>query len=538
MVFLIEVDQLNQYRYVFINRAADEKIGLKADVFGKLVSECVPEEIFTNLKLKYDEAVNKRLPITYEEKVNIPFNRYQKETAYFKTTVTPVFNEKGECTHIFSLVRDITEDKEKEIKLQQLAKHIELLWNRTADPMYLFNDSGRIIDVNIAFEKLFGWNREEIFHESMLEMIPDGNKQRVADIVATVKSGKTIPSYKTQRNTRDGQIIDVFASYSPIFSVDGKWSVAIAIYKDVTEHVKVIKELEKSEEQYRVITENSSDLIKVIDRDGIVKYISPSHKDLLGIQPNEILEKSILTSVYIDDIVVVERAIEKINGSRKSVAIDFRRYNYKGDVIWFHAIGTPIMNETAEVDRIIFVSREINNRKKYEQKLKHYALHDPVTGVLNRTGFYKRLRAEMEQAKKVGSKLAVMMLDLDHFKSINDTMGHDIGDRLLIGFTKRVQSCLRKDDVLARLGGDEFIVLLPNLRNNQEAVHIANSIIRSLQQEWIFAENKFTITSSIGIAFYQPYHSNKKLLLKHADLALYQAKELGRNMYQVFVGID
>lgn len=538
MVFLINVDQLNQYRYVFINEAANEKIGLTVDAFGKLIRECLPEEVFSNIQVKYDEAIYNKKPVTYEEKVEIPFRSDLQKTAYFKTTVTPVFNEQGKCTYIFSLVRDVTEEKEKESKLQQLAKHIELLWNRTADPMYVFDDKGKIIDVNIAYEKLFGWKKEEIFHESILEMIPDGNKQRVADIVATVKSGKAIPSYKTQRNTKDGKIIDVLASYSPIFSIDGKWSVAIAIYKDVTEHAKVIKELEKSEEKYRVITENSSDLIKVIDCKGIVQYISPSHKDLLGIQPKEILGKSILTSIYRDDIEVVESAIEKINSSRKSAAIDFRRYNDKGEVIWFHAIGTPILNETAEVDRIIFVEREINNRKIYEQKLKHYALHDSVTGVLNRIGFYKRLRKEMEQAKKDGSKLAVMMLDLDHFKSINDTMGHDIGDQLLIGFTKRVQSCLRKDDVLARLGGDEFIVLLPNLHNNQEAVQIANNIIRSLQQEWTFAGKKFTTTSSIGIAFYQQYHSNKKLLLKHADLALYQAKKSGRNMYQVFVSIE
>jgi len=131
-----------------------------------------------------------------------------------------------------------------------------------------------------------------------------------------------------------------------------------------------------------------------------------------------------------------------------------------------------------------------------------------------------------------------MILDIDRFKHINDSMGHDIGDQLLKEFSERVKECLHEHDIFARIGGDEFAILLPDVKDNQAIVNVANRIIYSLQDKWVIDEHQFNTTSSIGISFYSPYELNYKTLIKQADKALYQAKEDGRNCFKVYTNTE
>jgi diguanylate cyclase (GGDEF)-like protein/PAS domain S-box-containing protein len=541
MVFLVEVDHNKDFRYLFANEAANKNIGIKSDSYGRLISDFMPSPAFIFMKGKYEEAMSKKCSITYEDKVKLPFDRENqhliKQKVYYESTITPVFNEDGKCTYILALVRDITKQKQKEKELKHAKEQFELLWNSTADAIYTFDEYENFVNVNDAFEELFGWERDAILSDSTISIIPNQDKRDLKHIVEAVKSGQSVPSHEVQRVTKEGRIIDVLASYSPIYNHDGIWEGAIAVYKDITERKKTSQELEESEKRYRLITEHSSDLIKVTTPEGIVLYTSPSHYYLLGVDPEECLNKSILSFVYPDDRKTIAHAMKEIVHKLRPISVEYRKFNQSGEVVWFHSIITPVLDEKNEIDRIIFVAREITERKTYEEKLKHLALYDSLTGQPNRRHFYTRIEEELDCAKQSQSIFSVMLLDLDRFKKINDTMGHDIGDQLLMGFAERVRDCLREKDFFARLGGDEFVILMPDLTEKDEAIEMANRIIHSLQKDWKFGEYRFKTTSSIGIAFYPPYELGKKELLKHADLALYQAKEKGRNNVEIYQDI-
>ncbi|MEK4029949.1 PAS domain S-box protein [Pseudobacillus sp. FSL P4-0506] len=541
LVFLVQVNQGKDFRYLFANAAANRLIGIDETAYGHALDEFLPPETLALVTEKYKEAIKKKVPITYEEELNWPFNNNRKSQSinkdrkgYFESTVTPLFDDQGKCTHLLAIVRDITEQKEKEQELKRVSEHMELIWNHTADVIYTFNASTSFVSVNPAFEHLFGWKSEELLNDPTISIVPKHDRVELEQIIEALKNGQIVLSHEVRRIAKNGQIIHVLASYSPIYDHDGNWDGGVAVYKDVTEQMKIFKKLEDSKERYRIITEYSSDLVKVTDAKGTVIYTSPSHLTILGIEPVDTLNKSILELMYPEDTQLFDHTIRKIVCSQEPQSIEFRRMNAKGDLIWLHTIGTPIINDKKEVEHIIFVAREITERKKYEEKLKQLALYDFLTGKPNRAQFYNRLKKEVKRAKETQSMFSVMMLDLDHFKLINDTMGHDIGDRLLKGFAERVENCLDGKDMLARLGGDEFIVLSPDLWGKEETIDKAERIIESLQKDWEFDEYLFKTTSSIGIAFFPPYRLTYEMLLKQADLALYQAKAKGRNKFQIF----
>ncbi|GGI17901.1 diguanylate cyclase domain-containing protein [Gottfriedia solisilvae] len=542
LMFILTVDEHQDFRYFFTNEAACNFTGLTQEYYGERMENFLPNLVFEFIKGKYCEAITKKKTVHYIEQFSIPFltGRVQinvpsnLELEYFESTITPVFNVSGICTHVLVIVRDITKQKQKETDLKRAKEQFELVWNSTADAMYTFNKDENFVNINNSFENLFGWKREEIVNNKSISIIPNDEKGVLDKIIETVKNGEKVPTHNVQRITKDGTIIDVLASYSPIYDEKGNWDGAVAVYKDISEQIHNLNKLEKSEERYRIITEYSSDIIKVTDSKGIVRYASPSIYYQLGVKPETTYNKSIISNVYPEDYEAFEEMLNEIILTCKPASVEFRRLNSKDEAVWFHTIGTPVLDELNNIERIIFVARNISVRKTYEEKLKQLALYDSLTGQPNRRNFYNILKKEIQHAKQSESTFSLMMLDLDRFKQINDTMGHDVGDELLKGFSYRIRSCLREQDILARLGGDEFVILMPKISNKDEAFKMANRIIDSLQKDWEFGDFRFTTTSSIGMTFFPPYHQNLKMLLKRADIALYKAKKAGRNNFQEY----
>lgn len=543
MVFLTEVVNENEFRYLLANDPAKKFVGLTDESIGKPISEVLPCEAFALINAKYLEAMAKKEPILYEDKMLVPLclanlHDYKYsigQVVYWESTITPVFNQDGLCTHLLAVVRDITDRKMRENELKKVKNRLELIWNSAADAMFTFDIDENFVNVNKAFEELFGWTESDIVNDPSISIIPKKNKENFKGIIEKLKKGEVIPSHEVQCRTKGGQLIDVLASYSPIYDHEGNWDGAVVVYKDITERNKIYQELIESESRYRLIADHSSDLIKVVNTEGRVLYASPSHKTVLNMFPDDFLGKSILSFVHSDHRYKMKQALKEIADTKESFSLDYKRLKNNGEWIWVHTIGSPILDEKGNVSRIVFEARDITERKEYEEKLKHHAHHDYLTGIPNRALFNKRLRGEMELAKQSEKILSLMLLDLDQFKKVNDTMGHDIGDELLIGIVNRVKSCLQEKDIMARLGGDEFVILLPELNNRSEAIETANRILQSLQGDWLFNNNCFTTTSSIGISFYPPFDQDSKMLLKKADIALYKAKKNGRNNYQLIL---
>lgn len=198
--------------------------------------------------------------------------------------------------------------------------------------------------------------------------------------------------------------------------------------------------------------------------------------------------------------------------------------------------GKQIISKSGEVLGALVVLHDITERKQSEEKVKHMAYHDNLTGLPNLRFFKEKIDQYLAEGKqrKSSELFAIMFLDLDGFKFINDNFGHDVGDLLLKEVGQRITHCLRKNDLVARIGGDEFTILLPGLKTENEAISIANTIIDMVASPYEIKGNKLHVTTSIGINFSSHHDTDRRILMKNADIAMYKAKKSGKNQYCVF----
>ncbi|MEH7096110.1 sensor domain-containing protein [Neobacillus vireti] len=261
------------------------------------------------------------------------------------------------------------------------------------------------------------------------------------------------------------------------------------------------------------------------------KNFSGLTSDCYGKSIKEVLQPEVYS--VIEDKYLQVLATKKPVKYEDKIVLSTPMNHSKNHVVYWESTVTPVVNQEGQCTHLLAVVRDVTERKKYEQQLKHMAHHDNLTGLPNRTYFFVRLKEDMELSKQTKTTLAVFYLDIDHFKKINDSMGHDMGDKLLKEFSQRVKACIREEDMLARLGGDEFVILLTGL-SEENVIQIAKRIIASSKNEWEINQTKIKITTSIGIAFYSHHSHDEKNLLQHADHALYKAKENGRSNYQIY----
>jgi diguanylate cyclase (GGDEF)-like protein/PAS domain S-box-containing protein len=321
---------------------------------------------------------------------------------------------------------------------------------------------------------------------------------------------------------------------TPIFDEAGRRHRMIIVSRNITERKKAELALQASEKKYRLITENMNDIISVFDADGTIRYVSPSFEHILGYSSVDFIEKNIFHLIHPDDENAFQFFNEMLLDKKSKNKVEFRYRHVEEHYIWFEGNFTCILNEDGGLDHVIGSVREIMDRKKYELLLQKMAYHDPLTAIPNRRFFMEQLEREMTAADQRGSSLALLYLDVDHFKHINDTLGHEVGDELLTHFVQRIQSSLRLTDTIARLGGDEFVIILSDVSTQEQAAFIAERICVSLQQPWELSANKLISSSSIGVALYPQHGTCAQSLLRHADQALYIAKREGRRQVRFF----
>jgi len=296
----------------------------------------------------------------------------------------------------------------------------------------------------------------------------------------------------------------------------------------------VERALRESEERYRLMAENSTDIISRSTTSGVILYASDACRRLLGYEPAELTGKSMYELIDPEDREEVRHQSYLINPTTPTV-YSYKMLRRNGSSVWLETTSRSVRNAlTNEVDEFVSVSRDITERRIVEEQMEHQAYHDALTGLPNRRLFRDRLTVALAHARRMNTPLAVMFLDLDRFKDVNDSLGHSLGDELLKAVAIRLKTALRQEDSIARMGGDEFTVLLANLKTPDDAAKIAQKILDVVAQPVRIDGNELFITTSVGIALFPTDGDTAELLLKNADYAMYRAKDAGRNLVHLY----
>jgi len=293
------------------------------------------------------------------------------------------------------------------------------------------------------------------------------------------------------------------------------------------------RSIRESESRYRLMADHSTDLIARTSSRGRILYASPAVTPLLGYDPVEMVGHSLFEFILDSDHDNIRQATAVLE-TIGSLTFSYRARRKDGTDIWFETTSRAITDPvTRELRETISVSRDISERKRAEEQIEYQAYHDTLTGLPNRLLFRDRLTVALAQARRVGRMLAVMFLDLDRFKFVNDTLGHSLGDELLKVIADRLGATLREEDSIARMGGVSFTVLLADIKSAEDAAKIAQKLLDAVAEPMRVEGHELFITTSIGIALYPSDGDSAEALLKNADNAMYRAKEAGRNSYQL-----
>ncbi len=434
--------------------------------------------------------------------------------------------------------------------LRRLMRGDRLLWGSerkfralleaAPDAMVIVDSHGHIALVNAQAERMFGYRRQELVGKGISELIPKRlrpeHRHHVKaygrDAVARPMGG----DHELYALRKDGSEFPVEISLSPIETDEGMM-VSSAI-RDITARKRELVELRTAEALFRGAFDGSPIGMALADAEGRVVRVNSALCDLTGRSAKD------LAGQRFDNLTLVADAGEErqvvgalLSGERDQYKVETRFLHASGSPIWVSVQATTITDAAGAPRRFLVQVQDVTHRRHYEENLHYLATHDPLTGLHNRASFANQLDAHADLVRRYGSDGALLLLDLDHFKYINDTLGHAAGDQLIGRVATVLQGRLRDSDVLARLGGDEFAALLPRA-TVQAAQKVAQDLLDALGEERIAlpGAGQRTMTASIGIAMFEAAADLRgEDVLVSADLAMYDAKEAGRNQVALHV---
>ncbi|MDA3907996.1 MAG: diguanylate cyclase, partial [Sulfurimonas sp.] len=419
--------------------------------------------------------------------------------------------------------------------IEPLIKEIEFSrqYNRT-----LFNESpiglaltdlkGNLLDVNIAYLKLVGYTKDEILNLSYWDITPKRYKSQEEEQLKKLFKDKQYGPFEKEYIQKDGNLVNV--KLSGCLIENGGVPYIWSSIEDITEN----KRNEIALKEAALVFENTHEGIIITDINVNITRVNTQFTHITGYSSDEVigLNPSLLQSGVHDkgfykniwkSIRTKDRWLGELKNRRKNG-------EYFANMQSFNAIN----DENDVVSGYVSVFSDISNRKKYEAKLLHLASHDSLTSLPNRVHFNDNLNQAIHTAKRNKSKIGILFLDLNSFKDINDTLGHEVGDHLLKEVAVRLKVCVREADTVARLGGDEFVIILEEIKNSEDAVEVSKKIIQKISEPFKTGKDTLIPSVSIGISIYPDHGENSHILVKCADKAMYVAKQKEQDKYEIF----
>ncbi|HOX24831.1 MAG TPA: EAL domain-containing protein [Candidatus Krumholzibacteria bacterium] len=329
---------------------------------------------------------------------------------------------------------------------------------------------------------------------------------------------------------RDGALRIINAVNTPL----PEQGLMISTVHDVTDRRLAEDALRESERRYQIMAESSPVGIFRCDRNSRCRYVNRRWREITGLTTAQAADEGWLSALHPDDQETVARNWQQSVTEGQIFRSECRFRRPRGLTTWVFVQAEPSFDDHQQLSGYVGSVTDISERKRTEEEVRRIAYYDALTKLPNRAFFLEQLRRTLASAKRNARRSALLFCDLDNFKDVNDSLGHDKGDLLLQGIAERLSACIRQGDTLSRLGGDEFVLLLPVVTADRDAVMVARKIQEQLAQPFDLDGHEVYTSPSIGIAFYPDDGDTVSTLLKHADMAMYSAKTRGRNRYQFF----
>jgi diguanylate cyclase (GGDEF)-like protein/PAS domain S-box-containing protein len=431
------------------------------------------------------------------------------------------------------LEEEIEERKRVEEHLRQLIQAVETMQLGVT----ITNLDGKIIYTNLAEAEMHGYQAKELLGQDVSILTsPEFRKPLTLQQIKGWK-GLTRESINIRK---DGTTFPVWLTSEIVKDNEGEPWVIVTSCEDITERKLAEEALRKSEERYRTVLEAAPDPVAVYDIEERITYLNPAFTLVFGWTLEESFGRTI-DFVPVENLHENKVIFEKINYGETVSGVETCRLTRKGNRIDVSISGAGFFDKHGRQQGSVITFQDITARKKTEEEIKFIAYHDILTGLENRKSFYIRLEDELVRAqnwtegerRSKGQKWALLFLDVDKFKYVNETLGHDAGDELLQSLALRLQNCLRKSDYIFRLGNDEFTIILSDLTNDTDVAKVAEKIREEIANPFCIKHHELYITGSIGISVYPDDGDDVETLVKNADMAMYAAKEEGQG-YRFF----
>lgn len=411
-----------------------------------------------------------------------------------------------------------------------IKNHFEAIVDSSDDAIISKTLDGLVMSWNKGAERIFGYKAEEIIGKPMSTIFPKDRLDEETMILGKIGAGEAVEHFKTIRLHKDGHEIHISATISPIKNSSGKIIGASNIARDITqqEHDAAIVS------NYKAIIDSSDDAIISKTLDGIIMSWNNGAEKVFGYSSDEMIGKPMATVFPKDRLHEETMILAKIAAGETVDHFKTVRIHKDGHEIHVSATISPVKDKSGKIIGASKIARDISEQIQYENMLLRYAQYDALTGLPNRRYFMQILAQQLKNSEVKKEACALLYLDLDKFKAVNDQLGHDFGDAVLKQVSSTLLNVLRKMDTACRLGGDEFLVLLPFISERKNAEKIALKIISELNRGFRYKETNIEIHCSIGISIFPDLASNQDQLLRTADRALYEVKNNSKDNYQVF----
>ena len=432
---------------------------------------------------------------------------------------------------------DITDQKQHQDALLLGVSLLTSTIESTADGILAVDLAGAVVSYNQRFAQMLmtkdeGWMHQR--HGSVIQQI-SGLLRHPEAFITLARHIEQYPEWtgSDRMELLDGSIFEIFSKPQWLEReiVGRVWS-----FRDVTEREKAVEDLCLQRQYLRSIIDTDPNLIFIKDERGILQLVNQAYADAYGSTIDEMIGKSMVEiNSHPDEVDMFNRTdLEVLTSLQDRFLPEVKFTNAKGEVRWLQASKRPIYSPDKRAFHVLGIATDITDRRNFEEELSHQALHDRLTGLPNRALFMDRLQRSLARIQRTGVAISVLTLDLDNFQVVNDSLGHHLGDLLLVEIATRLQNCVYPGDTVARLGGDEFAVILEQIPDASNAAAFAERISNTLHQLVNLSGHEIMPTVSTGITICRGNSIDPGKVVRDADTAMYQAKTTGRAGYAVY----